>query len=284
MERFRGYRRDKRCRKCSWFGHMAHQCKREEIETVREQRGGSGENRWEPLRCRVMRCDEEREAACSIKRKAQQEVRCWGCGEAEHRLWMCPTKVACPAEGKVQQERRVVCRACKGEDHVARNCVDHWRRRERDLQEEVRKLREQKIEELTKKVKELKEKAKGEERVVRRTMQSLREVWMKVGLEKIDTHEGVTVKALLDSGATGMFVDKKFAEKHRFKMEKLEKPLIVMNVDGSNNSGGRITHEVECNVYYRGHQKRMKLDVCNLGRTDVILGMPWLAAHNPEID
>jgi len=28
----------------------------------------------------------------------------------------------------------------------------------------------------------------------------------------------------------------------------------------------------------------MKFDVCNLGRTDVILGMPWLAAYNPEID
>ena len=28
----------------------------------------------------------------------------------------------------------------------------------------------------------------------------------------------------------------------------------------------------------------MRFDVCNLGRTDVILGMPWLAAHNPEID
>jgi len=25
-------------------------------------------------------------------------------------------------------------------------------------------------------------------------------------------------------------------------------------------------------------------DVCNLGKTEVILGMPWLAAHNPEID
>jgi len=37
---------------------------------------------------------------------------------------------------------------------------------------------------------------------------------MRVGLEKIDTYEGVTVKALLDSGATGMFVDRKFVEKH----------------------------------------------------------------------
>jgi len=28
----------------------------------------------------------------------------------------------------------------------------------------------------------------------------------------------------------------------------------------------------------------MKLDVCDLGRTEVILGMPWLVAHNPEIN
>ena len=123
-------------------------------------------------------------------------------------------------------------------------------------------------------LKELKEKAKGEERVVRHMMRPLREVWMRIGMEKINTHKGVTVKALLDSGATGMFVDKKFTEEHGFKMDKLEKPLIVTNVDGSYNSGGNITHEVECNVYYRGHQERMKFNVCNLGRIEVILGMP----------
>ena len=26
------------------------------------------------------------------------------------------------------------------------------------------------------------------------------------------------------------------------------------------------------------------MDICKLGRKKVILGMPWLAAHNPEID
>jgi len=38
------------------------------------------------------------------------------------------------------------------------------------------------------------------------TLQLLREVWLKVGLEKLESHEGVAVKALLDSGATGLFV------------------------------------------------------------------------------
>jgi len=92
------------------------------------------------------------------------------------------------------------------------------------------------------------------------------------------------VNALLDSGATGLFMDKKFMEKNRFRMEKLERPVKVTNVDSTHNSGGDITHEVECNMYYKGHRERMRFDVCNLGRTEVILCMPWLAAHNPEID
>ena len=47
--------------------------------------------------------------------------------------------------------------ACKGENHIARDCDSYWRWRELDLKEEVKKLRKRKIEELTKKVKELKE-------------------------------------------------------------------------------------------------------------------------------
>jgi len=49
-------------------------------------------------------------------------------------------------------------------------------------------------------------------------------------------------------------------------------------------SGGAITHQIEVNVYYKSHVERMRMDVCDLGRTEVILGMPWLAAHNPEIN
>jgi len=42
---------------------------------------------------------------------------------------------------------------------------------------------------------------------------------MKIGLEKVDIHEEISIRALLDSGATELFVDKKFVEKHRFKKE-----------------------------------------------------------------
>ena len=65
---------------------------------------------------------------------------------------------------------------------------------------------------------------------------------------------------------------------------KLEKPILVRNVDSTGNSGGAILHEVEVNLYFKGHVKRIRMDICNLGKTEVILGMPWLQAHNPEID
>jgi len=112
----------------------------------------------------------------------------------------------------------------------------------------------------------------------------LREVWLNVEVEKLNTHEGVTIKALLDSGATGVFMDTRIVARHGVKLQKLERLIMVRNVDGTNNSGEAITHQVEANMYYKGHVKRMRMDVCNLGKTEIILEMPWLAAHNPEIN
>jgi len=83
---------------------------------------------------------------------------------------------------------------------------------------------------------------------------------------------------------TKMFMDRKTAVRHGFKLQKLDRPVAVRNVDSTNNSVGAITHRVEVNVYYKGYVERIKMDVCDLERTEVILGMPWLQAHNPEIN
>jgi len=107
---------------------------------------------------------------------------------------------------------------------------------------------------------------------------------MNIGLERVDNHKGISVKALLDSGATGMFVDKKFVEKNGFKLEKLERPVRIQNMNRTENSGRLVTYEIKVNMYYQEHVERMKLDVCDLGRTEVILGMLWLTIHNPEIN
>ena len=101
-------------------------------------------------------------------------------------------------------------------------------------------------------------------RDIRYTLRPLREVWLKVGLEKLESHKGIAVKALLDSGATGLFMDMTFAKEKGFKIEKLKKPLLVRNVDGMANAGGAITHQVECNMFFKEHMERAKMDICNL--------------------
>ena len=121
-------------------------------------------------------------------------------------------------------------------------------------------------------------------RDIQYTLWLLREVWIKVGLEKLENHEGIAVRALLDSGATGLFMDTTFARGKGFKMEKLRNPLLVRNIDGMVNAGEAITYQVECNMFFKGHVERTRIDIYNLGKTEVIQGMPWLAAHNPEID
>jgi len=92
------------------------------------------------------------------------------------------------------------------------------------------------------------------------------------------------VKVLLNSGITEIFIDKRMALKHGFRLQKLERPIAVRNMDRTNNSGRAIMYQVEYNVYYKGHVERMRMDICDLGKIEVILGMPWLAAHNSEIN
>jgi len=121
-------------------------------------------------------------------------------------------------------------------------------------------------------------------REVRRMFKILREVWIDIGIEKVDMHKGMTVKVLLDSSTTEMFMDWKMAAKYGFRLQKLKRPIIVRNMDGTNNSVGAIIYQVKVNMYYKGHIERMRMDVYNLGKTDIILGMPWLQAHNPEIN
>jgi len=59
----------------------------------------------------------------------------------------------------------------------------------------------------------------------------LREVTVKIGLERIDTQERITVEVLLDSGATGLVMSSEFARKQEFKLKKLDRPIYVKNVD-----------------------------------------------------
>jgi len=92
----------------------------------------------------------------------------------------------------------------------------------------------------------------------------------------VDIHKGITVKVLLDSGVTEMFMDQKIVARHGFRLQKLKRPIVVRNIDGINNSIGAITYQVEMNIYYKSHVEKIRMNVYNLGKTDIILEMLWL--------
>jgi len=112
----------------------------------------------------------------------------------------------------------------------------------------------------------------------------LREITVKIGLERIDIQEGITVEALLDSGVTGLVMSSEFARKQGFKLKKIDRPIYVRNINGSFNQEGLIEHTVEINIYYQGHRERTEINMIGEQKWSVILRMLWLARYNSKID
>jgi len=89
----------------------------------------------------------------------------------------------------------------------------------------------------------------------------LKEVMVKIGLEKINTQEDVIVEVLLDSGITGLIMSLEFAKKQEFKLKKIERLIYVRNMDSFFNKKRSIEYTVEVNIYYQEYKKKMEINV-----------------------
>ena len=63
----------------------------------------------------------------------------------------------------------------------------------------------------------------------------LKEVTMKIELERINMQKGVIVEVLLDSGMTGLVMSLEFAKNQRFKLKKIKRTIYVRNVNETFN-------------------------------------------------
>ena len=111
-----------------------------------------------------------------------------------------------------------------------------------------------------------------------------RSLTLKIELQTTDMAETKSVTALLDSGATGMFIDWEYVKKSGFTTRMLSNPIPVRNVDGTPNEAGSIMDVVELNLRYRNHAERVFFAVTNLGKQNMIMGHTWLRKHNPDIN
>jgi len=109
-------------------------------------------------------------------------------------------------------------------------------------------------------------------------------IMIPIHLKTTDTLEEVNSEAMVDSGATGDFIDEEFVERAKLPTRRLSAPVPVYNVDGSLNEAGSIDRVVDVLMTYERHSERILLAVTKLGKQSLILGMTWLGKHNPEID
>ena len=84
---------------------------------------------------------------------------------------------------------------------------------------------------------------------------------MKIRLERIDTQEEITVKALLDSKTTDLVISLEFTKKQEFKLKKIERPIYRRNVNSIFNKKRLIEYTVEVNIFYKGHKEKTEIDI-----------------------
>jgi len=92
------------------------------------------------------------------------------------------------------------------------------------------------------------------------------------------------VEALLDNSVTVSVISSKFMRKNKFKKKRLERLMYMRNIDGTFNYEGPIEYTLEVELFYRGYKERTEIYMIGGQKWSVILGIPWLACHNPKIN
>ncbi len=93
------------------------------------------------------------------------------------------------------------------------------------------------------------------------------------------------MSTLVDSGATFSFIDQTFVAQHNNPVVKKSTPIPVEVIDGRTIAFGAITHErTPLELRIGKHAKKIVLNIISTPHHPIILGLPWLEAHNPIID
>lgn len=78
---------------------------------------------------------------------------------------------------------------------------------------------------------------------------------MRVVVKTVDTGEMVQLSALVDSGATGMFVDEQFVKEQGWNLDEVSRPIPIFNIDGTLNASGNVKHTIDLVLEIQGHRE-----------------------------
>jgi hypothetical protein len=97
-------------------------------------------------------------------------------------------------------------------------------------------------------------------------------------------HCTIKVAAMVNPGATVLFINKKYANSQKVWQVPLTQQIHLHNIDRTLNEAGSITHKVSLALQVGQDKEKFDFFVTSLGPEKVILGLPWLCHRNPAID
>uniref|UniRef100_A0A8C5WE85 ribonuclease H n=1 Tax=Leptobrachium leishanense TaxID=445787 RepID=A0A8C5WE85_9ANUR len=98
--------------------------------------------------------------------------------------------------------------------------------------------------------------------------------------------EQITLKAMIDSGASGCFLDKTLASTSNIPLVTKNRPVTIQLLDGNPPQSGPILYETIPLSISIGpvHEQTFSFDIIESPAFSVILGLPWLRQVNPTIN
>ncbi len=118
---------------------------------------------------------------------------------------------------------------------------------------------------------------------ITRSISSASSITLPVKL--ISQNQAVQTTALLDSGAAGNFIDSEFVGQLHLKLNPCNSSLAVEALDGRPLSKGKILRLTEPVTLHIGtlHSEEIQFYVIHSPTHPLILGLPWLRTHDPQI-
>uniref|UniRef100_R4GDC8 CCHC-type domain-containing protein n=1 Tax=Anolis carolinensis TaxID=28377 RepID=R4GDC8_ANOCA len=94
----------------------------------------------------------------------------------------------------------------------------------------------------------------------------------------------VMIHAMIDSGATNNFIDREYADSLGLQYHDFKNARVVQAIDGRPLKTGPVSQWSEpTRMWIREHMEEISFFVTEVPHFPVILGIPWLTLHDPNI-
>jgi hypothetical protein len=97
-------------------------------------------------------------------------------------------------------------------------------------------------------------------------------------------NKGHVMTAMVDCRATVNIIDKEYAEQNRIPLKEKKVPQRVLAVDRQEVASGPVTHNTMVELTINNHHEMIRLHCMTIGYSPIIVGLPWLKRHNPDIN